>query len=469
MKHIDSKTLELYALQDTQVLARKEEIDAHLTECVGCRELYGRIQGYYAGFNGSLDSTKSISDNASDLPVKLKRSFSIPTRASFPLKEIRQYNNNSYPILRNTILMVKLYPVATSVVSVVMFCVFVFIGLTVFNTNHQIVKNPTSYRYTKDDKLEVFDSNGNLLWAKAGTDIYDVRLEENKYKSFSTATVDLNGDGINEVITSLALTESGIPTKRLRIFSNEGLLLKTVPMSNDSIMFKGTLYYQPLIPDNIIPVVTQKGSMNFIVQTNTARSPSCIVRYDSNFNVLGKYWHFGSVTARKISLTPSKALIALCGKNDVFDYTMRDFAVFIVLDPETLIGNVESELTRGFGFAPSISELFYIRFPRTDMEQQLSLNSMANFITHEDSTVLFVNVSAGVQNSTKGFVSFDYIFSKPDLSVSSVKFVTGTENTHKELKRMRKLSSNFNAEYLHKLSERVEYWNNTKWEKRLPN
>jgi hypothetical protein len=57
MIHIDEHILELYVLNADEAAPRREEIEAHLRECDGCRDLADRMSVFHANFAEELKKT----------------------------------------------------------------------------------------------------------------------------------------------------------------------------------------------------------------------------------------------------------------------------------------------------------------------------------------------------------------------------------------------------------------------------
>ena len=80
-------------------------------------------------------------------------------------------------------------------------------------------------------------------------------------------------------------------------------------------------------------------------------------------SVLGEYWHFGwlwGVTAMHLAGVDHE-LVLLSGANDTEYRSNNIYPALVVLDPSRIKGSVESGCSRGFGFAPSDAELYYLR------------------------------------------------------------------------------------------------------------
>src|SRR5512143_1509387 len=57
MNHIDQHSLELYALQSEELELSARQLERHLAECAGCRDLYQEVQEFYARAAESIGET----------------------------------------------------------------------------------------------------------------------------------------------------------------------------------------------------------------------------------------------------------------------------------------------------------------------------------------------------------------------------------------------------------------------------
>jgi len=465
MNHIDQKTLELYALGDENTLLQREHIESHLAECAGCRELYERTQDLYAGFFDSMESIKQEPSDIS-LPIKTRRSIAVQHLTS-PLQEIRSNYEIDHSPVRSVVSFVRKHPVVSSTISFFVLGFFGLLGLQVLKITENVDDNPSYYSYNSNNNLEVYNKENKLLWSLQSDELSNTKTVEKTQKINFTKIIDIDGDGSNEIVTTLDLESFHKGTQLINIFDKSGALLKSVTFQNNNIIFRKSQYFDNIHWGNFFSQKMTNGEINFFVLASTGRSPSLIVRMDSQFNIIGQYWHFGNFQLLRQSdiFNNGKMEIVLLGKNDVNDMKMKDFPIMIILDPEKLFGIEESSVTSGFGYSQTNSELYYIRFPETDMEKSLKVKTYANNITNDNAAILQINVSGSNHEPNSNFIGFDYIFNKKDMSVIDVKFVSETERTHKKLKNEGRIKSTFNQEYLKNLKTRVEYWNGNQWVK----
>ncbi len=270
---------------------------------------------------------------------------------------------------------------------------------------------------------------------------------------------------MNEVISSLPLGNEKT-NNILKVYDNSGKIIKRFSFSDKNIYFQNINY------DNTFSIVgfttfrTSLNEFNLLLIAGNGRSPNFIARLDSNLNIVGKYWHYGNISGMTINNNQKigKNILVLTGTNDVKDMDFNAFPVVMVLDPEKIAGNNEASATKGFGLNNSQSELYYIRFPRTDMEMALKINVGAFLRDNIIESKLDVMING---NDLGNSIGFDYIFSPDEMRILEVKFNSPTETTHKKLKTEGKIHSTFDEKYLENLKNGVEYWDGERWMKEV--
>ncbi|MBW7889270.1 MAG: hypothetical protein H3C35_13090 [Bacteroidetes bacterium] len=482
MKHIDEHTLELYILGEEKALRKNNAIEKHLQQCAGCRELAKKMQTFYADVNAELENLKM------DSTLEVESISPVPTVNSTSLVHAQEQTDELWykpklPIVARQSNIEKWTPkalqkfwftvgnfvyhrpiVATASSLALLGVLALLINLRIDKTI--IDDNPAYYHYKiGEDKFEVYNKENKMLWALPGKNLETTHKWENKYHVSLTSFADINGDKKNEVITALQLGNDNKST--LKAYNNAGVVIQTFISHDRNIQFRQLHYNEEFGCGEIIDLRTEEQKLNFLIVSNAGRSPNCLIRLDSNFNIIGKYWHFGNIVPTRVNGINGKEGIVALGTNDVGDVSMNDFPMMTILDLEKLIGEEEASATRGFGFKKAQSEMYYIRFPRTDIEKITKIKSTANAVVYQDDSTICVNISNSLEQYNPNFLGFDYIFNKKTMSVITVKFVSNTERTHQRLKAERKLHSIFDDKYLENLKNNVEYWDGEKWDKKM--
>jgi hypothetical protein len=268
---------------------------------------------------------------------------------------------------------------------------------------------------------------------------------------------DLNGDGKCEVLTTAPLAGSNTSQALVRVFDSKQRLLFEREIGSP-VKFRGVQYVDRMEAFPLVVVQDSAGKASeIIVAASAGRSPTVIARLDAKGNVLGEYWHFGTLHGLyAVDLDGDGHKEVICsGTNDANDelgHPERSQAVFVVIDPRKLIGRNESRATRGFGFALSDAERVYVRLPRSDMEKALGVSSGVKTIQVTADSLLLVKLDNGASMNVP---TFDYLFSN-SLRLVSIKSNDINVAIHARLKREGKIHSTLNDAYLKNLGDEVE-------------
>ena len=341
----------------------------------------------------------------------------------------------------------------------------VAIGGNYLFRNKQPDSNISYYHYNVgQNKLEVYDSLNHLLWSAPTPLAEDAAITEKELRRTYTIIMDLAGRGENSLVTTLPLGKMK-HSSEVQVYKKDGKLVEHRSFENTKFSFLRTQYDGPFIPSDLVLFGSTGTAHTVIVSASTGRSPNIAARLDSSLGVLGRFWHYGSLSPYRVdSVAGVGSALVLIGQNDVSDATDRTFCVMIIVDPGKIVNDQESSATKGFGLASSDAELYYVRFPRTDMEMVSNQFVIPQRVDDLGASALSVKLQTRVnQLSGPNQSGFDYFFSKKDLRVIDVRFNTPTERTHRILKRQGKIHSQFDRSYLENLKGRVSYWDGAKW------
>lgn len=447
MSHYAEHILELYVRNSTEVQEHRTEIEQHLAECYSCRELVQEMREFYLL---AEDSKKLLSDSTID-----SGSVSIePHIGRYTVSG--SYISSSFPARITRF--AKQRPVTSSLFA------FGFIALCFISLNtiqNKLDANPWYYDYNvSNNSVVVFDKNEVKLWEKR-VDGVVVSLKdlEKSYSFYKTLIADIDNNGRNEVIILSSLVADGTASFKPKVFDGRGNLVNTFTIPFPKIQYKSKRYETEFMARGV--VFGGKQQKNVFVVYENGRSPSVIVRYDEQGNIIGTYWHYGQIVSLNIFDVDHNGNdeLILSGINDTEDETARSFATTIIIEPDKMIGNRESSATRGFGYPSSDAELYYIRFPNPEIMQHTTSNLMAtNSNENEDTFLQVLNRSYSEQLT----VAIAYFFDST-LTVNDVKFDASTLNYHTQLFKAGKLKQQINDEYIKSLKEAVLYWNGTTW------
>ena len=392
MKHIDEHTLELYVLGSATIRGQRRSIARHLGRCQHCRaiaqqfvEIYTEAEKHAAKATGTLSRGTMLVRSPLKVSGKLAPSegrSSIPSRQS--ATQLFQY--------------FKVHPTVTGIGGLV---VLALLGIVIFRGIRPAndLANPKGFHYNlSTNNLEVYNSRDEILWKKTSRELDLVEGAELSFKSTFTTVQDLDGDGVNELITLIpvVLPDGKLVRNCVRIFNREGTLLSSTALG-ESVAFGSRQYDQNAFGSGGLVVVGRAGARNIVAVAPHWRSPTVVARLNAKGEILGEYWHYGHITGiYKVRLRDNgKECVVLIGGDDSRDSVGVRFPVLIVLDPDGLVGKTESPATRGFGFAASKAEIAHLFFPVTEADKALESQPYILWVTSSDEGFLHVVVQTG--------------------------------------------------------------------------
>ena len=462
MTHIDEHTLELYVLGAEEIAPRRREVEAHLLQCHGCKQLVERMTAFYAEaekefqlrpHDGDQPEKALVRSRTQVKPLYEDDSLAIPLRPVTRLQRFQYF--------------VRRHPVMTGSGT---FAVLMGLALLANMTMKPLIKdaNPSYTRYnTAEDLIEVHNSEGELLWnLHSGSKLRDVQDDEDTRRTKQTLVANLDGDSKNEVITTLDLQGEAFSQRNvMRAFDSEKTLLFETPFD------KPIHYLERDYPEKwdthslLVEDFTRSGKKDIIVSWNCNRSPTVITRVDTKGTILGEYWHFGAILgiyAMDLNGDGRKELV-LSGMNDTEDTTSGEFACIAVLDPTKIIGASKSVCSKGFHLPESDAEKFYIPLPRSSLS---SVSHKSEFVRHLQQelpdAVTFAIVNGKTTENERA--EFEYIFSR-DMRIKQVKSSDVSVRLYERLVDEGKLTRKLDETYLNNLKNGVRYWDGKEWVK----
>ncbi len=454
MNHIEEHILELYVLKSDLVETRREEIEAHLAECSGCRALKEEIAGYYTDLDKSEAESGEINWIARRAIIRRHQYLEqepfappVPYRPTTMVGKLQHF--------------VRRHPVAAGAGSfAAMGALALLVSSGVSKFWH--AKNPTSFQYNLTTQaVAVYDKDQELLWDIKVPNLADLHPGEISGNVHYTIISDLDNSGRNKVITTLTpLGESDERGRHLRMYDGEKV--KTLDLPFEMPVQYLDRPYSPYFDAGPILAIDDKRSGRkdiFIIADNIGRSPSVLVRLDTDGKELGQYWHFGTVgSMQAYDRGGGNTELIIGGKNDTKDTSLGEFPFIAVLDPAKIIGEKKSIASPGFKMEFSSAEGYYLRLPISDMEEAGHTSGMTEAIMEEDSTTIRVNVGAGylLPQGNRRF-NFEYFFDR-QMRVLRVKSTNTADSFHAELASAGKVKGTIDKAYLEELKDGVRYW-----------
>ncbi len=455
MWHPTEHTLELFVLGSPGVRRDRSRILAHLETCQGCKARVEEIATLYREAESILSSEK------------LQRMVD-PTALARPAREPVLYEQPGGPLAPakpRTLLMelreiVRQNPVVSGFGGLAFAGACAVAAMTLLRTNPGDL-NPALYQYNvAENSLEVYNKDEQKLWRRAIWDAARAQdLTVNRGLQ-STRIIDLENDGKSEIVTVAILkTEDARPRADVLTILEADRSVRLSTVLGVPSRYGSREYDDRFGTTSVTPLESPDGSPGFLVSMPHHRSPHLLVRLNARAERVGEYWHyghFGSVQPVRIEGEPGQ-LLAVAGINDAADTAGGSYAMAIIVDPRKIIGRTQSNLTPEFGLAPTDAELYYVRFPLTDMEIVTGYRSGAHQLTALGEPTLSFDCNQEALRT-----GFNYEFDNR-MAVRAVRINTGTEAAHKKLKEEGKLTSELNLEYAENLRRGVRYWDGEKW------
>jgi hypothetical protein len=452
MLHIDEHTLELFVLDPGGLRGEEAEIRSHLAECHGCRSLADRMRSLYERAESELATQPDPAARRSGGLAKRRRE----TKSLYePIRTpaVRSVNARLWGLRQFVIR----HP-AIAGTTTLSFLALVIAGATMTVNGLKKDSNPAYCHLNPEQELlEVFNVRNEKLWSYPGVELGSVEQMEQESRISLTQVVDLDGDGLNEIVTGVPLRSGGSKNEGVvHVLDPKGRILRELGVGAP-IEFLGTRYASAFSPRMILTRNASEGTgKEIIVGSSSVRSPFLISRFSSDGRTLGEYWHFGALYGLySVDIGgEGKEEIVACGTNDMVDTTGESGsspAVIVVLQPDLLSGKKESSQTRGFGLQPSGAEMRYIYLPRSDLQDVLGVSAGVKSMTRQlDSTYSFFVCSGRPDEHPVFYFSFSR-----DLAPLAVVSDDNTERLHHSLRLESKVSSHWGAEYMRELLSRV--------------
>lgn len=470
MLHVDEHTLELYALGAPEAQPRRAEITSHLSECAGCRDLVAEMTRFHAELADQMERA---------VPAKTPPGRALATRdregllrpAAEPYAPPVRYAPRT-PMQKFRYLMIR-YPAAAAVAGVTMAASFLALGMLISGSFRSPAppeaitdRNPALLNYNAaSEMLEVLNIGHQLLWEKKSPSLLATQQTERTRNTKRSIITDLDGDGTNEVVTTIGLLGHDslfAAGDAVKVFDGDGKLRWSRQFS-EAVPYPGRSYSSLFVPRGIFAWTDPAtgGKNLLVIADHISRSPALVYRLDAAGQIVGKFWHFGIVDAAIFrAIGPeTRPKFVISGKNDVIDdSTHGEFAFVAVLDPSRILGERRSVKSPVYSLPASDAESFYVRFPKTDFDSVANVTAAVRHLDGSDPSMLMV-----VCGPDDGW-TLDYAFDNA-LALAGVKSQDWTDARHKELERQGKLTRTINESYLSSLRDGVRYWDGSTWQK----
>ncbi len=458
MQHIDEHSLELYVLNSIAVESRRDEIQEHLKQCAGCRSLVEQMTASYRTVEEQFKKMEASPSLSSQALERLRRKPVVSAQAAPHAVSYRPVTG-----LQRMQFFARQHPVIVGSGSFLALAGLALLGNLTFKSPSISDQNPaTSHDNPQTQEVEILNKSRQNIWTIPSRGLLAVeRIWETK-----TAIADLNGDGINEVLTTVWMP--GDPdegrARPLRIFSAGQELLHEEHFT-EPILYLQRNYPYGWTPENVIAGnVSSVKQKDFFVTWQCTHSPVVVTRFDADARELGQYWHFGFVRMSLDDLDRDrKNELVLMGGNDTQDSTHNEFPAIVVLDPTKIVGAKKSVAVPGFHLPVSDAELYYVKLPTSSMSKALLKREGVFRLTNQSENFLTFLVSSDAEESDSQ-VTFEYIFTR-DMKIAQVKSDDTNPAVYEKLAKEGKLTGKLDQKYLDDLKNGVRYWDGKEWVK----
>lgn len=466
MEHIEEHILELYILESTRVDSRREEIASHLDVCIGCAQLAAEIADFYRDARHEVESIRAtgtpseyslVTSRKGVSRFQEERSLQRPVAHPNPMGKVQYF--------------VYRHPYLTSGGAFTFGAVAVAALTIVLNTGVKDTNPSYVLSNTEQSALEIRNTSHEILWRLPVFDGRNQFDEERDHRITKTIVDDFDGDGKNEVLTTLPIGSES-ENWYLKMFDSPQNLRFRKEFFYD-VSYRDRIYAPRFCPRGIL-VLREGDRMEqdiFVGANHFGRSPFVLSRMDPSGNENAQFWHFGHVYVMDtIHVGDSgKKMIVLGGINDTADTLKVDspieFPVILVIDPEKIIGQKKSVGAIGFDLPVSDAELYYIRLPLSDIEYVRKLEAAVRSLIHrqQENITFWVKSDSGTGEL---ITIFEYIFDR-NMIVKEVKSTNITKTVHARLVAEGKIKSKLDKAYLENLKNGVRYWDGTEWRKEV--
>ncbi|HTY58748.1 MAG TPA: zf-HC2 domain-containing protein [Bacteroidota bacterium] len=465
MDHPSEHTIELYVLGAPLESSERRQVEEHLKGCKGCRELLESVSSYYADLQVDVLTHPPVRSGPSpNLPVQSRR---WPAIFEPPFREAPLSRVPSAGALRR---FVRLHPFVTGGGGLALLGGLAFLMLTFNLMPVRDLNIVTVIENQNQSTLDAYNRRGEKLWSLPVPRLSDyVHIEQTTSRTF-LQVADLDGDGKNEVITSLPLTQEeaalGDYGDVLRILGPDRSVIRTI-RPGETITCRGRSY-----PDDFrisgfsIGDFSGTGNDEIVVLMNHLHSPSVISRYDASGRRLGTYRHFGQLNmmGTRPIVSGAKNILVLIGASD--NREGEYVAVVVGIDPSRITGDGESSYSGGFGLPHSAAESFYVWIRESGMARAFGSHmrlSNARPLPLKGEGGFRVG-AVGVPDSIS--IYLEYIF-RPDFSIAEVKSENQTKERFQMLASKGRVKGDFFDHYMKVVAGEVRYWDGDRWQSRL--
>lgn len=441
MKHFTEIEITEFVLSGRTTPAFEE----HVRDCSGCRDLYGEIAEFHAHLH--------------------RQPLALPGETAGTVIDVRPEFVGDAPRLPGTRSLgrrfagfVRQRPLAAGGT---LFASGVLIAALFFFMQGRTTADLSYYRInTQTESIEVYSAEDDLLWSLPVGNAAGWQKADEEFGEHLASIADFNDDGRNDLIV-IGRTGSDLNTGyQFKVYDRKKRLIREyTSLADAAVAFNGVRYNQAFYPVHLTKADIS-GKTHLFALSNNGRSPTFIIHFNEDGDVVGRYWHFGQLgylATVDVDGDMVKELVGI-GVNDMNFPRLTD-GIAVVLDPEKIVGETESSATRGFGLTATSAERYYVKFPRSDLDDSLRLQSIPRGIKPAPSG--FGLRVCSVLNE-QFVLTFEYVFG-PGMELVDVKGDDGSARIHELYVKKGLITSKYGKHYFDDLRRRLEYWDGVQW------
>jgi hypothetical protein len=466
--HLNEQKIELFFLNAPEVEVERAMIEAHIKQCPGCSGLYDDIVSYYKDVEADLAAQQNVG-------LILKQNFPTLSEQSL-IKEFRQWVANREVNMALPVRVARWivrHPYLSSCATVSFFGSLIA-AMLAFNTpkiSEPEDKNPTHAEFV-GEMMIIKNKYGNKLYEER-IGIKSVKFYNDYLTQYSRAPIafiDVDGDGINEVIW----TE---PVKIRNVaISKDNSVVKCKSIKKDKILWTDSLNRRLEFPNqndyytnNFIVRDIGAGDYDkdgkpevYILTSHAAMFPAMLLKLNGgDGKELGNYVHPGHLFNLKY------ADINNDGITEIFTYGISNAfkeACICVLDPRFISGHAPlTDRYKVTGYTAG-QEIAYILIPKTIIGKAVDRltewnTGNINEIYENNRTFVMSVLDCDTKLGGAGYqITFDFDFNITAIRGGDYYGILG-----KKLFQEGKIDRMPDEKYLEEYKKEIQYWDGDKF------
>jgi hypothetical protein len=458
LKHIEEHRLEIFVLSGGME-ADAGEIADHLAQCHGCRELAVRIRLYYEEAERLLRERSPEAVEAGEALVRADRHVQTWRRPERPVPY------RPLPgLLQKLRTLVQVHPAATAGGSLAFIGALALLANGVF-ADRTPTLNPRYVSFSPGTGIvRIHAQTDSVVWEKPAAQVSQPGFLSGISASSKFAFRDLDGDGINEIITGFTFDgDEEDASTEIRVFDTRKQLIDVRPL-NRPVPYEGRAYAPVFRAQGIVAGdLSGPGTGGFLASAVHLQSPACVIRYDRSLKTEGVYWHFGPLGPSLLTDLDGDGVpeYLVGGQNDVADASGELFPVLVVLEPASMTGERRTSTCAAYTVPVSRAERWYLRFPWSDLDSLEGREPSVEDISDGRNGTVTVTLSNGQAGRRRH--RFYYVFSTA-MELREVRPAAEAQRMYALLRKGEKVHQAMDEAYCRRLKEGVRYWNGAAWQ-----